>query len=1004
MDVPQQIYPQLQILKKQIIEAKKQAMIKRPDQFQATTGYASLDQVYRQYYTRAEETIDIPPLKMIDFLEACAYDGGFLDEVVAEYFVKLYGIKLTARQFLTRVRDAAKAFKVTGTKKGDRVLIALPNTFEALVSLYALNTIGAVPIMANPMSSVDDFCNYLEIVGNDNHDALKKCVIFNREYPNLVKAMQKSKIQLDNIITVGADTSLTGPINVLYQLAEAKKDPKIPYDDEKIIKWNNFISQNSHLFDDDEELESPYVPNECALILMTGGTTGSEKFAQISNENANAIALQWSVLIKNSGPGDLTLNAMPYFHVFGLLQVFHFSICTGKRSVIIPNPRLNNKEMMGLQKKYSFVNNNAVPGFALNKVLKPLAGTKNVKLLKNTKNMILGGATVSQSDKVFSRKTFAAAGAAPNTSIHEGFGITEGSGGVTYTLIGNDVSGCIGIPSPGTLMKVVNPDTNQECRYGEEGELCFAGPSVFLGYLNNPEETANVLKTDEQGITWMYTGDLGIANPNGTFNFCTRKKRIIIVNGENIYPNRLEDLLKEKCPDINECCVVAEKHAYKGEVPVIKVHLKSPDGKVYPASADAKDKYEQEIRQLCEQSFGKAYKPLRIDFLTQVPLTKKSTPDYRKVIDPNLVIKFTEKGLPTPDNKKERLHKNYDNNAFYLWARKLYGGFYHKTHRTTVIGQANLPQSGATILALNHLHINDHLELMYQCDRIVSFLAKKEYFDTPLIGYIYQKLEMIEVDRFGDAIHALGYAISLIEAIPLSDYELLQPVIKEVIAEIENLPIKEYNKPKLVVEAILKYLDQRVDKAIRSEEAAAIAIAKVKIMNMPTSGMEHGYGYAQAATKKAEEYLGRGRAIGIFPEGTRNKYFFENGRLLPFASSIGYLAHKTGAQIVPSAITGSHKFGGKLILRIDKPIKIDASASDTDVKDAVIYLRDRIAHLVALNLVDQPHEKHDIALMKIIENLQNGIESNRYGTLEAIHDGLSKVDSQRNQKLLRLFR
>ena len=985
VDVPQEMYKALQTIKADRAQKKAEAKIKRPDMFKPTTGYASIDQVYKQYYTEEEDTVVVPPLKMIDFLKQCAIENDFLDQVIAEY----YGVELTAKEFFEKVTETAIAFKHSGVVQGDRVIVALPNTLEALLSLYALNQIGAVPIMANPNSSAEELLSYLSI----ENPAPKTCIIFNRSYPTLEKVLSDSKLGDVNVITVGVDSSMQGITKKGYKLTQGKNDPKIE-ETNSVKSWNNFIKENSKESHRYYGVDSEFVPNDCALIIMTGGSTGKEKFAQISNENANAIALQFATLIQNSGKGDNTLNAMPFFHVFGLIQIFHFAATTGKKNIIIPNPKMTAKQSRKLMKKYyPIVNNNAVPTFAMKKVIEPLENTKSVKYLDGTKNMILGGASISASDKARAKEAFMQAGADEDLNVDIGFGITEGTGGVAYTVIGAERENCIGIPTPGTLMKIVNPETGEECKYGVEGEICFAGPTVMMGYLDNPEETAKALRVDENGVLWMHTGDLGTSNPDGSFNFSTRLKRIVVVGGENVYPNRIEDLIKENHPAVSECCVIPMSDSSRGEVPLAKVKLE--DG-ITPTPELAK-----EILDLCKAKFTKKqYWPVQIDFISEVPMTKKSTPDYQKVSDESLIIHMdkTEKM-----SKAELLRVKYANNKFYKNTRAAYSAYSKLTQNTTIIGNENLPKSGAAIITMNHLHKNDQNTLLVETDRIVSFLAKKEYFDLPLIGYFYKKLEMIEVDRFGDSIYAMGYAISLIESIPLEAFEKMQPFIKEIIAYIECLPVKEYNKPKLVSEAVVTYILGKKQNAT-PEEVVLLEKAEEKIINMPISGKENGYGKAMAATNVAESRLKAGRMLGIFPEGTRNVNFYETGQLLPFSTSALHLSKNTNAPIIPTAMTGDHKIGGDLLFRIGEPIRIDSDLTDEEIKEATIHFRNELYRLVALNLVEQNLEKNTNALIKIIDNLQSGIESNELDTLGQIYNALSNTDSERNNKILRLFK
>ena len=103
--------------------------------------------------------------------------------------------------------------------------------------------------------------------------------------------------------------------------------------------------------------------------------------------------------------------------------------------------------------------------------------------------------------------------------------------------------GSIGQPFPDTFYKIVTPGTTEEVPYGTEGEICLSGPTVMLGYLDKPEETANTLRVHDDGRTWVHTGDLGMMDDDGFIYFKQRIKRMIVTSGYNVYPSQLENIL-----------------------------------------------------------------------------------------------------------------------------------------------------------------------------------------------------------------------------------------------------------------------------------------------------------------------------------------------------------------------------------------------------------------------------------------------------------------------------
>ena len=122
--------------------------------------------------------------------------------------------------------------------------------------------------------------------------------------------------------------------------------------------------------------------------------------------------------------------------------------------------------------------------------------------------------------------------------------------------------GSIGLPFPDTYIKIVRPGTEEELPYGEEGEIVISGPTVMKGYLNNVEETEQTLRVHSDGLTWVYTGDLGIMDDEGFVYFRGRSKRMIVSSGYNIYPAQLENVI-DSHEYVHMSCVIGVPDSYK---------------------------------------------------------------------------------------------------------------------------------------------------------------------------------------------------------------------------------------------------------------------------------------------------------------------------------------------------------------------------------------------------------------------------------------------------------
>ena len=180
--------------------------------------------------------------------------------------------------------------------------------------------------------------------------------------------------------------------------------------------------------------------------------------------------------------------------------------------------------------------------------------------------------------------------------------------------------GSIGIPFPDTFYKIVKPGTTDELPYGREGEICLAGPTVMLEYVNHPEETANTLKVHADGLTWVHTGDLGLMDEQGFIYFKQRIKRMIVTSGYNVYPSQLENIL-----DANEyvhmSCVIGVKDPYKMQK--VKAFI------VLKPGVEPSDEIREKLFEYCRKNIAKYAIPYEIEFRAELPKTLVGKVAYR---------------------------------------------------------------------------------------------------------------------------------------------------------------------------------------------------------------------------------------------------------------------------------------------------------------------------------------------------------------------------------------
>jgi long-chain acyl-CoA synthetase len=195
----------------------------------------------------------------------------------------------------------------------------------------------------------------------------------------------------------------------------------------------------------------------------------------------------------------------------------------------------------------------------------------------------------------------------------EGYGLSESSPVLTANPVygeGKNKIGTIGIPWPDTEIKIMDLATGEtEMPQGEIGELAACGPQVMKGYWQMPDETALVLRTDKQGQTWLYTGDIARMDEAGYFQIVDRKKDMIIAGGFNIYPRDIEEVLYEH-PKVKEAVAAGVPDAYRGET--VKVYIVLKEGETAT---------EEEIIEFCKGKLAKFKVPRLVEFRTELPKT-----------------------------------------------------------------------------------------------------------------------------------------------------------------------------------------------------------------------------------------------------------------------------------------------------------------------------------------------------------------------------------------------
>lgn len=493
------------------------------------------------------------------------------------------GKKTVFSTLIEQIQTVAKSFSAMDIQAGDFVTIISPNIPQAVVAFYALNAIGAIANMLHPMLSPAE---------------MKKAIADTDSKLILVLDMFEEKVQdLDiPIVTMYISDTLPAMKRVIYRtLKETAPLKGMP--------WKAFLQ----LGQKQAFAEHNGTGDDLAVIMYSGGTSGESKGVMLTNRNFNALAIQsYDTMGIVDVSGMKCLSILPLFHGTGLGITVHSMLTNGICSVLVPkfNPVKTCKLIFKEKIEFLF----GVPAFYEVLTRCPEIERKSCSFMT-----VIGSCGDKLPDKIRHKMNkFLEKSGAPCT-LTNGYGMTECTAGCCYEPYFGKKAGTSGIMNPDNLCKIVEPGTEQELPTGQIGELCIAGPIVMKGYYKNSEETAKALRTHQDGINWLHTGDAFSIDEEGFLTFHQRLDRMFIISGFNIYPSNIEEVILS-VPGVFQCCVVGKN------APVV--------GRKIVAYVIGSKNSEKEIRKACMANLPEFSQPAEIIFLDEFPKTKMSKVNY----------------------------------------------------------------------------------------------------------------------------------------------------------------------------------------------------------------------------------------------------------------------------------------------------------------------------------------------------------------------------------------
>ena len=499
----------------------------------------------------------------------------------------------TYAEFVTKIEMAAGAFLKAGIKKNDVVTICMPNTPQGVICLYALNRIGAIANMVHPLSSGKNITFYLD------YSESKMILTLDQFYEKVEKAAKEAKNDV-KIIVARIQEELPFIKAVAYKYLKNRQNLKFP--GEGGLVWSDFVKTG-------KGVELPAVEfdkEKAAVILYSGGTSGTPKGIYLSDWNFNCLGMQVAEISGcNLDYGCKFLSVMPIFHGFGLGIGIHTVLENGAMCILIPQFTKESYAKDVLKHKPNFIAGVPTLFEALLKV--DIFDGADLSFLIG---VFSGGDSLSPELKNRADKFFKDHNA--SLQIREGYSLTECVTASCVTPSDRAKVGSIGLPLRDTDYRIVEPGTFNYLPAGEMGEIIISGPTLMLGYKDAEEENAKTMRIDENGRRWLFTGDAGYMDEEGFVYFKQRMKRLIVTSGYNVYPSHIENMI-DKHESVDYCCVIGVKDPYKMQRVRAYVVLNS--------GVEKSDATKQSILDHCKEYLDVFERPKEIIFRDELPKT-----------------------------------------------------------------------------------------------------------------------------------------------------------------------------------------------------------------------------------------------------------------------------------------------------------------------------------------------------------------------------------------------
>lgn len=601
------------------------------DKDKKMTGYATIDKPWLKYFDTEFRENDIPNKSIYQFaLDSNKYN---MKDIAIDVRTSMNGfskgIKISYKTLFDRIQKSSKSSKILEINKNEIVPIILPNIPEARILIYSNSVLGAISYPISPLLPV----NQLQQIINENQ--IKNLFIFSGFYEKYEKALKNT--DLNNIVLLDGSESLPKSVKFLKDLKNSlmKKSNNIFKNDKRIISWSEYDSYSKQI---KESITPFYQDDHVTAIIGTSGTTGISKGVCLTDKNINTVACAY----KNGKLFEGTfMDALLPSIGYGI-SMLHYQTVSGKYTYLIPE-LLTTKFPESLE-KLKPDNFAGGPVHSINLLNSDYF--KKGKMYK-INNLVSGGASLPKDVELKLNRVnenYTENGINENLVVRQGYGLSENTAMGTYSLRGSYKFGSIGIPMPYITIGIFEPGTDKELKYGELGELCITGPSVMKKYLNNEEETNNVILVHSDGKRWIHTKDICYMDNDGHVFHVDRIKNIFMRTGFNVHPAKIAEFINS-ISYVKNSVVIGFEHPKEQCVPVAFIQLDNEE-----VGNNSLSKIENLIKNECIDNLEESSVPYEFVFVDDLPINVGGKIDIRKIkeqsqINFNLNPKMLKKTL-----------------------------------------------------------------------------------------------------------------------------------------------------------------------------------------------------------------------------------------------------------------------------------------------------------------------------------------------------------------------